>query len=460
MATKQHVKTLKPARVDRSGLVRSEPAATSPWNAAFARWNRDPRRAAHRTVALLVVALTVFSIAPIVNNLRGIQNKDYNLWYQTGQITMAAMEIYPTDHRPFPFMYPPTCAAMLAFASVAGETPFVVFLLLLNSGAWVGSILLSVYLATGRALGQHPLLYFVPTLIVIPFVHDMFLLGQPGLLLLVCLLGAFACLRLERPWSAGALVAIATGIKAFPILAVGYLIYRRQWKATAATFLALAFLLLVLPIPLRGVRGTWNDLSTWTRGMILKYDEGSIAQRPERSYSFKNQSLVAVANRLLRSIPADGEAKDGWQINIADLDFRSVNALIILTSLGICGFYLVMMPRRSRRTDQTDAIETAMLLILIVTFTPLSFDYSYVWLIYPLTITVHWVLEAPARSPERTARLAAVLWFLVVFSLSLPFRRTAQACGNLLAAGLLLLLVLGWQMTTINRKIRPQMDTD
>ena len=413
----------------------------------------DSRRAIVRLGVVLALTIGAFSIGPLWNSLNGYKNKDYNLWYRTGQLALHGHHIYPTDHRPFPFMYPPSCAFLFAVASTGGEVAFVALLVLVNSLAWLASILLSVQLATGRAWGRNPLLYALPTLVVIPFVHDMYLLGQPSLVLLACLLGAFASLRRGWPWFAGALIGLAAAIKAYPLLAVGYLVWRRQWKATGAVVVSLVLLLLVLPMPLRGTKKAWDDLSTWTRGMVLKYDEGQIAQRPERSYSFKNQSLIALANRLLRSIPADGERKDGWQVNLADLDFRTVNRLLVISAVGLGGFYVLCMPPQSRRNGTTDALETAMLLLLILIFTPLSFDYSYVWLIYPLTVGLHLCLEAAADSLERRARVLGLVVAVVVFALSLPFRRTAQAYGNLVIADLLLMALFGWEIV---RTARPR----
>ncbi len=459
MATNPHV-TVDKADPDAPASAPSATGSTWSRDGSVRRDSPDPLAAtarekygkaplsqpARRLVLLFALTMIAFSVAPLWNNFQGWINKDYTLWYRTGQFALHGVPVYPTDHRPFPFMYPPSCAAMLAIASMPGDLPFVVLLLAINSAAWAGSVLLSVYLATGKTLGRHPWLYLVPTLVVVPFVHDMYLLGQPNLVLLLCLLGAFACLRVGRPWCAGGLVALAAGIKAFPILALGYLVYRRQWKAAVSTVVCLALLLVVLPLPLRGARQTWIDLATWTRGMVLKYDEGTIAQRPERSYSFKNQSLIALANRLLRAIPADGEAKDGWHVNVASLDFRSVNAAIVLVSLGLCGFYMAAMPRANRRTERSDAIETAMLLLLILAFNPLSFDYSYVWFIYPLTVALHLIMESPSPSRQRTNQLGWLLAALAVFALALPFRRTAQAYGNLLIADVMLLFILGWQM--------------
>ncbi len=402
-----------------------------------------------RLVVMLVALMAVFSIFPIANNLLGWQNKDYDLWYLTGQKFLHGIQVYPTDHRPFPFMYPPAAAALMAIASLLGPHGFVALLIALQSTAWIGSILLSVRLATGKATGQHPLLYLVPTLWVIPFIHDMYLLGQPNLLLLFLMLGAFACLRNARPFWAGALVGLAAAIKAFPILALGYFLYRRQYKATAATVVTLLALLLVLPLPFRGPAKAWDDLVIWTRGMVLKYDEGQIAQRPERCYSFKNQSLIAVANRLLRDVPADGEAKDPWRVNVVNLDFQSVNKVAAAIGLSLCLFYIGTMP--FRRPDQKTgggrrvyASETAMLLLMVLVFSPFAFNYFYVWLIYPLTVLLSRQLDAPAGSREKRVLAAGLTGALVVYATTAFSLRGAQAYGSLLAVDLVLLGLLGW----------------
>jgi hypothetical protein len=41
--------------------------------------------------------------------------------------------------------------------------------------------------------------------------------------------------------------------------------------------------------------------------MLFTYNAKGIAQRPFRSYSYKNQSIMALTHRFLRDVPADGE---------------------------------------------------------------------------------------------------------------------------------------------------------
>jgi uncharacterized membrane protein len=155
-------------------------------------------------------------------------------------------------------------------------------------------------------------------------------------------------------------------------------------------------------------------------------------------------------------VPADGEMRNGWKVNFATLDFKTVNALIALSAVVLGGFFVLTIHAAGPPSARSDAIEGSMLLLLIVAFTPLSFDYSYVWLILPLTVAFHLWREAPPRSGQQTVLLAGLIAALSVFALSLPFRRTAQAYGNLLVAGLILLFLLGWHlMRTANPRPRP-----
>ena len=50
-------------------------------------------------------------------------NKDYGLWYQVGVAVRQGLDVYPDPEtgRLFPFMYPPSAAAMLGLVSLLGK---------------------------------------------------------------------------------------------------------------------------------------------------------------------------------------------------------------------------------------------------------------------------------------------------------------------------------------------------
>ena len=254
--------------------------------------------------------MATFSAFPLANLILGLPTKDYGLWYQVGLAVRHGLDVYPRPEtgRLFPFMYPPSAAVMLGWLSMLGPFGSLLTLLLINSAAWVICIWLSVWLAAGGRGQRHPLVLIVPSLSVVVLVYNIYLLGQPNLVLLALLLGSFACLRLGRSISAGALLATAAAIKAFPILALGYLIYRRMWTASVATVAVLAAWLLIAPLPFRTPAQAVDDVVVWSKGMLFTYNTNGIAQRPFRSYSYKNQSIMALAHRLLRDMPADGES--------------------------------------------------------------------------------------------------------------------------------------------------------
>ncbi len=413
------------------------------------------RRATWRTVGWIFgFVLLVLVVVPIWHSVRGHSTKDYWVWFQTGQTVLQGGEVYPDRWHKFPFMYPPPCALFLAPVAALGQTGLVVVLALSNAAAWFFTIAFSVRLATGKWGDGHLLVYLVPSLVMGAHVWGNFLLGQPSLILLALMLGAFIALQEQRPWIAGGHVAIAAAIKAFPVIGIVYLIYRRYWIATASLLLTLAFLFIVLPLPFRGYALARQDLERWTAGMLFKYDETGVGQRLGRSTSWKNQSIWGVANRLLRHVEYDHkyEPHEPVYANVADLDFKTVNAIILGCALALGLAFIAVMPRAPARTAETDAIEFALFLLLTLVFTPLSFGYLFAWLIYPLTVVVQRLVTGAA---SHALLLGCSATAVALLALSIPFRVTAQAYGNALFATLLLFAGLAIELGRLKRAAAP-----
>jgi hypothetical protein len=351
-------------------------------------------------------------------------------------------------------MYPPPCALFLAGASLLGQAGLILLLVAINSAAWLYSAQCAARLAVGQRLATSAWVYLIPNLLVIVYVWSSYHLGQPNLVLLALMLGAFVALQANRQISAGALIALAAAIKAFPVTAVVYLIYRRYWKAAASLILVLIFLLFVLPAPFRGFDRAWRDFEKWSAGM-LKYSTRAVAQRPMRSYTWKNQSLVGVANRLLRYVDADAASAPHRPIyvNFADLEFATVNIIIIAVALALGILFVVVMPRYAMGTLESDGIEFALLILLMLIVTPFAFGYFFSWLMLPFAVITQRVLVEKGT---------ALLWWsvpaVVLLALGLPFPRGAQLYGNTLFATLLLFTGLSielWRCKQQSRQTNP-----
>ena len=428
-------------------------AATSSRISSVVAW-LNSRRGFRFLLGLFVAALIVYTGIPIANAVLGESIKDYELWHDTGQRVLKGEHVFPKINKKFPFMYPPPCAIFLAPVSLLGQTGVVVFGVLVNAAAWTACIILAVRLVTGAWRGQHVLLYLVPSVVIAVYAWSNFHLGQPSLILLALMLGAFVALQANRGILAGALIALAAAIKAFPVIAIVYLVYRRYWTAAASLVASIVLLFIVLPIPVRGVELARTDLQRWTAGMLFKYDAKGIAQRPRRSNSWKNQSIWGVASRLLRHVDADDQhaAHIPLYVNLANLSFATVNKLIVAAALLLGLAYIAVMPRRRDMTPDAFAVEAAMLLLLVLLCTPLVFGYLFAWLLFPAAVVVQRLMRWPSRSLWICA-----LSVVALLALTIPFRRMAQAYGNVFFAALLLFIGLAielWRMKQNQRQER------
>jgi hypothetical protein len=387
-------------------------------------------------LVIFVLTSIVFSALPLLRYFRGRTLFDYELWYATGQHVLAGHEIYFFRSGKYDFMYPPPCALFLAGASLLGQGGLILLLVAINSAAWFCSARLSALLARGSAGARHVWLYVIPNLLVIVYIWSSYHLGQPNLVLLALMLGAFVALRTNREITAGGLIAIAAAIKAFPVIAIVYLLYRRYWTAAISLAVTLVFLLLVLPAPFRGFGGAWRDLEKWSSGM-LKCRVSCVGQRPMRSYTWKNQSLVGVSNRLLRHVDADAASAPHTPIyvNFADLKFPVVNAIVIGVALVLGILFIAVMPVRGMRTAESDSMEFALLLLLMLMITPLSFGYFYSWLMLPFAVLTQQLLAG---------KRAAIVWWslaaLALLAVGLIRPRGAQFYGNTFFATLMLFI--------------------
>src|SRR5437763_9855650 len=168
-----------------------------------------------------------------------------------------------------------------------------------------------------------------------------------------------------------------------------------------------------------------------------------------RSYTWKNQSLIGVSNRLLRHVDADAASAPHQPVyvNFADLNFRVVNAIIISIALALGILFTGAMPQRGMRTAESDAIEFALLLLLMLMVTPLSFGYFYSWLMLPFAVITQRVLSV---------NHFGIAWWslpaLVLLAVGLIFPRGAQLYGNAFFAALLLFIGLSMELLYWNKQ--------
>jgi Glycosyltransferase family 87 len=285
--------------------------------------------------------------------------------------------------------------------------------------------------------------------IALPFIWDMYDLGQPNLMLLAILLAGLALMQSGREVSSGIMFAAAVALKAFPIAILPYLLWRRRWVSAASMVVFAGVFLVLAPAPFRGFERNLADLKTWSQSMVLSSSQKGFGQRPEQNWGWKNNSVIAVTHRLTRPVNAEAEDPKAppLYVNLLNLTYDQANDLVLVIA-GLMGLgFVVALPPLRRRTPASDAAEFAILIALMTIASPLARAYYFVWLLFPFTVMVY----RAALDPE--PRVRRTVWILLGLSLAIFTAGISSvkphwlpAYGNMLWATCVLIGALVWLM--------------
>src|SRR5947208_124546 len=123
--------------------------------------------------------------------------------------------------------------------------------------------------------------------------------------------------------------------------------------------------------------------------------------------------------------------------------------LVAYAAIGVLGLiYIAAMPRFSRQTPLTRRGEEAMLLLLAVICSPLSWTYFYCWALPAWIVITDTLTDPGIKKRERRIGcwMLGVAGLVMASALTQPFDRTTQALGATFWGGLGLYLILAWIM--------------
>ncbi|HEY7066427.1 MAG TPA: glycosyltransferase family 87 protein [Chloroflexota bacterium] len=310
-------------------------------------------------------------------------HQDFVAYWSGGQSVAAGRSPYAwlSEERPLSsddYVYPPLLAVLLApFTRVTSYTTarwgWLIFSALsLLLGGWL------IWRSSGLRLWGRPLLALVPLLALWPSVIWTLSIGQVTMQLLLVLAAAEAAVVSQRQGVAGALVSVGSHLKTFPLLLVGYLALRRQWRACLSAVVT-GLVLLALLLLAVGWEAHWVYLTQVVRAQQVLFVSGW------------NASLTGFWMHLLSGTAALGA------IAVSSLVMVAVSAFAI---------WRAPPGRSGENTAFGLAVLTSMLLA------PINSQYNLVLLILPLAI-------AAARVQSLWPRY---LRWLMIIALCLSFR--------------------------------------
>jgi hypothetical protein len=423
-----------------------------------ARWTRPPLGPRTLTILFCVANLILVGI-PVGRALAGYGlHKDYQLWYGVGRLVLSGGDLYSADASGrFFFLYPPFAALLLAPLSLGGRVFAVACVCLTTVVGWWAAARLSDRLS--GLVGPKPWwVAALPSIVSLPFIWDMFDLGQPNLMLLAIMLAGLFLLQGGRQGSAGAMFGMAAALKAFPIAILPYLIWRRRWVSAGSMILVTVACLFLVPAPFRGFERNLAEVKTWAQGMVFSASQKGFGQRPEQNWSWKNDSLIAVTHRFVRPVNAEAEDPKAppLYVNVLNLSYDQAN-WVVLGLAGLLGLgFVAAMPAERRRTPASDAAEFAILIALMTIASPLARAYYFVWLLFPFTLLIYRAALDPERKVRRIAG-GAMAASLVLFTLGAGAVKPhlLPALGAMLWATLVVIAALAWLMRRSAKPAEP-----
>jgi len=285
-----------------------------------------------------------------------VYGADTALWGQLAQETHIA------NYAP-PYRYPPL-AAMLVWPLTL-LTPSVAAVLFLSVSALssIGAAWLMGRSAMSRwsaALALGLLLAYVP---VFTTLHA----GQINCLVLLTLALSFYGLSNNRAGPSGTGVALGAMLKLIPLAHVGYLGWRRQWRALATSIVVLVAVA-GLAIPLV----QWSGLVSYLRHMLVLGEAGHLIS------SGANQSITGFLARVLAGWPAD------------TVQGCAIGASLVLTAATA----LLCWPTRS--ATQLLQFEFALITVAVNLITPYTWYHQFALLLIPIFVLAQHLLKTPA----------------------------------------------------------------
>jgi len=364
------------------------------------------------------LALAAALAAKGVGVVTSAKRMDYGTWHLIAGRALEGKSLanppgQGTDGKPLPpeddvgyYNLPPAFALYICPLGLLPYRAFAAAWYVLSVGSLVASVLLGMKIVHGRWLPDRPLALLLPLLGVLHFALIDLYAGSICLeILLLLVLGAYLSHR-GRNWAGGLAVGMAAALKAYPLAILPALLLGRRWKLAGWTLLGTIAWSLIVPGAIRGYRRQWNETTWWYGRIVRPYAQraGEMKWR-NKSFSYKNHSINALVNRLLRPVhvgtdPSDGELETAT-MNAADLPVWAAHAAYVAIVAGLLAAMAGAYLRAGRGATRAPvALDMAVGVVFVLLASPVVWDYYYTLLLLGMCIAAERAL-APGHARRR-----------------------------------------------------------
>ena len=327
---------------------------------------------------------------------------DFAVFWSAGARFMSGDQLYPAVAIDITFLYPPFAAWLFqALALLPVEHAYRAFALV-NTALYLGAMwLTAVALGTAYSESRWRLALVIAVTFSFPFVQWNFVWGQVNLLILVLVLGAVVSVQRDRALLAGALVAMATGIKVMPVLFAVWLVLRVGRRATLGLVLG-SVLVVLLPVVWRGVPQGVTDLTAFVDSVLRGFLAGGVRVRAD------NYNLATLVYGLLGHVPANGTFQVPYFVVDAGAAVRA--AVYRFLALAALGGWAAVLVLRWRRHTEWSLVEVTATFLLSTLISGVTWHHQLVVLLFVVAVLL---VELGRQSTDRWLLGTASVMLLV-----------------------------------------------
>ncbi len=343
-----------------------------------------PRERNKRLICLAAVVAGSAVLAAVFILHVGREMTDFGVCYQGGQRILQGETLYREADGHLQFKYSPASAlffsplALLPFGAAKTVWYVLEFVFL------AGILLLSFRMLPIAGKKAVPIVIWT-FLIELKLLAREIELGQVNLLILFLLISMLFLLLDKRDYFAGSAWGISLFFKPYALVFLPYFIVKRKFR-TLASGLTVVLIGLSIPALFFGFRGSLRVLGEWPAS-LSKSTTGLLA-------GFDNASLFGF---LYKTFPA--------------LPEPAVNAVLaaVFVALAVAVLWMIRKGQEAAFPARPEVLEGVFLLILIPLFSPLGWNYNYLY-----SVPAVMLLIASWRRFSPSIRVILIVNFLAV----------------------------------------------
>ncbi|HUU37618.1 MAG TPA: glycosyltransferase family 87 protein [Candidatus Desulfaltia sp.] len=343
-----------------------------------------PEERRKRAVGLALILTAAALLAGVYLLHIGRDMSDFGVCYQGGQRIVQGETLYRDADGHLQYKYSPTSA--LFFAPLAllpfGAAKVIWYILEFAFLAGIFLLFFKILPIAGKRAASTLAWTF---LIELKFFAREIELGQVNLFILFLLTSMLYLLLWKKDIAAGFLWGSSLFFKPYALVFLPYFLIKRKFRTLVAG-LATALIGLLLPAIFYGVRGNLAVLREWpatlsksTSGLLASYDNASLYGFLLKTFSFLSKQATGAI------------------------------FLTIFLALALAVLWMIKKGQEPAAPQNPEVLESAFLLILIPLFSPLGWNYNYLY-----SIPVVMIVIAGWRRLPPALRIILIVNFLAV----------------------------------------------